>query len=750
MGTKVSVQQGGTFLTTVPLGSVVVAQAANVLSALTSTTGTKILTNTSGVLSWEVVGSGITSLNSLTGAAQTFSVGTTGDDFGISSATTVHTFNLPTASSTKRGALSSADWSTFNGKQAGDASLTSIAGLTYASGSYIALTAADTYSVRTYAQVLGDIGAAATGQTFYIGTTQVAINRGSAALTLAGITLTTPDIGTPSAGVLTSCTGLPYSGLADGIDGNLITWNSSGVIALVSTGDAGQVLTSNGVGTAPTFQVGGGGTPTVITVANEATDTSCFPLFVTAATGDLGPKTVASLTLNSNTGALGVGSLSSAGAINGTIITASVQLITSVDSDTPATCALIDLRKARDGDPTDNVADNDYLGEIRFRGYHTDGYYEGAIIRAVVNGTPGSGDMPTELIFATSADSSATPTTRLTIDATGLATFTGTVALGANNLTMTGSLGATGAGKLTKGWFTNLECTNDITINGSAMATIYAAIAQTMYIGTTGVAINRGTGALTLAGITLTTPNIGEATGTSLQLSGLTASEILGTDASKNIVSLAVATYPSLTELSYVKGLSSAIQTQVGAKAPSANPTFTGTVILPKAIEIQDTSADHQYVLAVSELTADRTITLPLLTGNDEFVFKDFIQTLTNKTLTKPVINGTNPTGATYTPATGAQTVTIDCAANNMHIVTGHADGTAITFAVSNVTNNQPFIISILQGAVVSTIAAWFATIRWAGGSAPTLTATVGKRDTFGFIRTGADTYDGFVIGQNA
>lgn len=124
--------------------------------------------------------------------------------------------------------------------------------------------------------------------------------------------------------------------------------------------------------------------------------------------------------------------------------------------------------------------------------------------------------------------------------------------------------------------------------------------------------------------------------------------------------------------------------------------------------------------------------------------------TLTNKTLTKPVINGTNPTGATYAPASGAQTVAIDCASNNMHIVTGNASGTAITFTIANATNNQPFIISILQGGTtVSTIAAWFATIRWAGGTAPTLTATLNKRDTFGFIRTGANTYDGFIIGQN-
>ena len=50
----------------------------------------------------------------------------------------------------------------------------------------------------------------------------------------------------------------------------------------------------------------GGATPTAITVANEATDTDCFPLFVTAATGDLGPKTVAGFGLNSNTGMLSV------------------------------------------------------------------------------------------------------------------------------------------------------------------------------------------------------------------------------------------------------------------------------------------------------------------------------------------------------------------------------------------------------------------------------------------------------------
>jgi hypothetical protein len=60
---------------------------------------------------------GLNSLNGLTEQVQNFAVGTGGTDFGISSATGTHTFNLPTASAANRGALSTADWTTFNGKQ---------------------------------------------------------------------------------------------------------------------------------------------------------------------------------------------------------------------------------------------------------------------------------------------------------------------------------------------------------------------------------------------------------------------------------------------------------------------------------------------------------------------------------------------------------------------------------------------------------------------------------------------------------
>jgi hypothetical protein len=59
---------------------------------------------------------GLNALNGLTAQVQNFATGTSGTDFGISSASSTHTFNLPTASASNRGALSTADWTAFNGK----------------------------------------------------------------------------------------------------------------------------------------------------------------------------------------------------------------------------------------------------------------------------------------------------------------------------------------------------------------------------------------------------------------------------------------------------------------------------------------------------------------------------------------------------------------------------------------------------------------------------------------------------------
>ena len=114
-----------------------------------------------------------------------------------------------------------------------------------------------------------------------------------------------------------------YSSNAAGI----VTFNSTGVVAKSYFGDgsnltgidvtslkddggnvkaqanpAGVVIT--GVATATTFSGALSGAATQVTVADESSDTTCFPLFVTAATGDLAPKSGTNLAFNSSSGRL--------------------------------------------------------------------------------------------------------------------------------------------------------------------------------------------------------------------------------------------------------------------------------------------------------------------------------------------------------------------------------------------------------------------------------------------------------------
>ena len=189
---------------------------------------------------------GLTSIAALTTAADKMIYTTALDTYAVASLTAF-----------ARTILDDADEATFKATvnleigtdvQAYDASLTSISALTYVSGSFIALTAADTYTVRTYAQTLTDIGGAATNQTMYIGTTAVAINRGTAALTLAGITLTTPDIGVATATSINkvTITAPATSAILTLVTGSSLITAGAFSITLTSTGTTAVTLPTSG------------------------------------------------------------------------------------------------------------------------------------------------------------------------------------------------------------------------------------------------------------------------------------------------------------------------------------------------------------------------------------------------------------------------------------------------------------------------------------------------------------------------
>ncbi len=120
---------------------------------------------------------GLNSLNGLSDQVQYFAVGTSGTDFAISSSVDTHTFNLPTASAANRGALSSADWTTFNGKASDAFKTIAVAGqsdivadnatdtLTIVAGTNVTITTnatTDTITINSADQFVGTVTSVAT------------------------------------------------------------------------------------------------------------------------------------------------------------------------------------------------------------------------------------------------------------------------------------------------------------------------------------------------------------------------------------------------------------------------------------------------------------------------------------------------------------------------------------------------------------------------------------------------------------
>jgi len=129
--------------------------------------------------------------------------------------------------------------------------------------------------------------------------------------------ITTDKHGAIITGVTTS-TGFsgPLTGTATGLSGSPsievtnIVGAAASIAGIVTATTFIGALTGNVTGNADTATVG-----TTITVADESSDTTCFPLFTTAATGNLGAKSGSNLTFNSDTGALGATSF--VGALTG-------------------------------------------------------------------------------------------------------------------------------------------------------------------------------------------------------------------------------------------------------------------------------------------------------------------------------------------------------------------------------------------------------------------------------------------------
>jgi hypothetical protein len=154
-----------------------------------------------------------------------------------------------------------------------------------------------------------------------------------------------------------------------------------------------------------------------MTVAAEATDQTCYPLFVTGATGDLAPKTHLLWGFDALNGYMGLGTLTP---INPLHVSSDTQGDGRFVTCNASTSSNFSICRSRGTEASKTiVADTDTVGSIWFSAYDGAAYRGAARIYAVISGTPGSADMPGKLIFATTADGANAPTDRMAIDQAG-------------------------------------------------------------------------------------------------------------------------------------------------------------------------------------------------------------------------------------------------------------------------------------------------------------------------------------------
>jgi hypothetical protein len=221
-------------------GELTITNSAGVGQILTATTAT--------TATWQTpAGSGITTLNTLTAATQTFAVGSAGTDFDISSTGSVHTFNIPSASGTARGlvttgAQSFAGVKTFTSAPVmGAITNTGTLTLPTSTDTLVARATTDTMTNKTLIDVTNNI----TANGLRTATTTVSI--GAATAPTAGQVLTATS-GTlavwqdPSGGGITSLNALVATSqtMVTGVAGSDFAISSVGSVHTFNIPDAGS------------------------------------------------------------------------------------------------------------------------------------------------------------------------------------------------------------------------------------------------------------------------------------------------------------------------------------------------------------------------------------------------------------------------------------------------------------------------------------------------------------------------------
>ena len=202
------------------------------------------------------------------------------------------------------------------------------------------------------------------------------------------------------------------------------------------------------------------GSVTTVTVADESSDTTCFPMFAVSATGGIAPKTGSNLTFNSSSGALTatsfVGDIT--GDVTGNADTATVATtITLADESTDTACNVV-FATAATGNLAPKTGTN--LTFNSASGVLTATGFAGPITGAVTGNVTGnvSGNQSGGTVSATSAAIADLTSGRIVLAGTsGELEDSGNLTFDGSTMTVTGAASVT----------TNLTVGGNLTVNGT-------------------------------------------------------------------------------------------------------------------------------------------------------------------------------------------------------------------------------------------------------------------------------------------
>jgi hypothetical protein len=652
---------------------------------------------------------------------------------GTWAATDVAVAHGGTGSSTASGARTNLGVAIGSDVQGYDADLAAIAALASSDSNFI-VGSAGGWVVESGATVRTSLGAQATitfgtGVETFLGTpssanlaTAITDETGSGLLVFAtSPTLVTPVLGTPASGTLTNCT-FPT-----------LNQSTSGTAAIATT----------------------------VTVADESSDSTCFPLFVTAATGNVGPKSGTNLTFASDTGILTATGF--AGPLTGNV--------TGDASGSSGSCTGNAATVTTNANLTGHITST---GNAAILGSFTVAQLSTALSDASISGS-NTGDQTTVSGSSGSCTGNAATAT-LATDATSITvSANNTAAETVYPLFVDGATGSQGAetdtgltynpntGLLTSTLFAG-DITGDVTGNADTVTTNANLTGHITSVGnaavlgsfssaqlSTAVSDETGTGVLVFAtSPTLVTPLLGTPTsGTLTNCTFPTLNQSTsGTAAIATTVTVADESTDATCFPLFVTAATGNLAPKSGTNLSFASNTgiLTATGIACDSIIVDVATAGLDIVFGGNTTLNKMTLTdnladaLNVTEGSNSYM--KFVTTNSGESIVtaKNLVQQPDMTNTALTSQSGSVVIN----ANLGNYFTVATTGAITGLDIQNAVVGQKIVIRFAWGGTHSI--AYTDTVIWPGGIAATVTAS--GVDTLGFICTTASSaFDAFIIG---